>query len=469
MGAALDHWDISRTNQESVRQFFMAAPGNADGHRLQPGLALWELDLDREKGRDPLGQDAFSKDGGLAVLKGNIALDGCIVKTAGVDESDPGLLRPGAGVRKPGRAVEAILTNKIKEGDVVVIRYEGPKGGPGMQEMLYPTSYLKSKGLGKACALPDRRAVLGRHLGPVHRPCLARGGLGRRHRPGARRRHDRHRHSGPHHWPAHHRGRTGQPPGRTGCEGLEARGPAVAQRKVTQAGTARAYGFPVRDGLLRLGDGQGAFRRQGRGAGSKQAEWRTDPARAGVGGALGDIGTHAWNLAAFVAGAEPETLAADLSSFGAGRSLDDNAHVLLRYPDGARGMLWVSQVAPGNENALRLRIYGETGGLDWSQEDPNRLWFGRLGQPKQMLTRMGAGTGPAAARVSRVPAGHPEGYLEAFATIYAEAARAIRARQAARPEPEGVTYPGLSDGLSGMRFVSACVASHRRNGAWVRI
>ncbi|MBE2276142.1 MAG: Gfo/Idh/MocA family oxidoreductase [Rhodobacteraceae bacterium] len=203
--------------------------------------------------------------------------------------------------------------------------------------------------------------------------------------------------------------------------------------------------------------------------GSKQAEWRTDPARAGVGGALGDIGTHAWNLAAFVAGAEPETLAADLSSFGAGRSLDDNAHVLLRYPDGARGMLWVSQVAPGNENALRLRIYGETGGLDWSQEDPNRLWFGRLGQPKQMLTRMGAGTGPAAARVSRVPAGHPEGYLEAFATIYAEAARAIRARQAARPEPEGVTYPGLSDGLSGMRFVSACVASHRRNGAWVRI
>ena len=203
-------------------------------------------------------------------------------------------------------------------------------------------------------------------------------------------------------------------------------------------------------------------------AGSKQAEWRTDPARSGAGGALGDIGTHAWNLAAFVAGAEPEAVAADLTSFGEGRVLDDNANILLRYPGGARGMLWASQVAPGTENALRLRIYGETGGLDWAQEEPNRMWFTRLGQPRQLLTRNGAGVWPEAARVARVPGGHPEGYLEAFATIYAEAARAIRARQAGQPVPADVVYPGLADGLSGMRFIAACVRSSQRNSAWVR-
>ena len=202
--------------------------------------------------------------------------------------------------------------------------------------------------------------------------------------------------------------------------------------------------------------------------GSKQAEWRTDPARAGAGGALGDIGTHAWNLAAFVAGEEPEAIAADLSSFGAGRVLDDNAHVLLRYAGGARGMLWASQVAPGNENGLRLRLYGEEGGLEWAQEDPNRLWFAPLGQPRQLLTRGGAGAWPEAARVSRVPGGHPEGYLEAFANLYAEAARAIRAHQAGLATPGEVLLPGIADGLSGMRFVAACLRSARQGGGWVR-
>ena len=202
--------------------------------------------------------------------------------------------------------------------------------------------------------------------------------------------------------------------------------------------------------------------------GSKQAEWRTDPARAGLGGALGDIGTHAWNLAGFVAGEEPEAIAADLSSFGAGRVLDDNAHVLLRYGSGARGMLWASQVAPGNENGLRLRIYGEEGGLEWAQEDPNRLWFAPLGQPRQVLTRGGAGTSPEAARVSRVPGGHPEGYLEAFANLYTEAARAIRAHQAGLAPPGEVLLPGIADGLSGMRFVAACLRSARQGGGWVR-
>ena len=201
--------------------------------------------------------------------------------------------------------------------------------------------------------------------------------------------------------------------------------------------------------------------------GSKQAEWRTDPRRAGLGGALGDIGTHAWNLAAFVTGMEPEAIAADLSSFVPGRVLDDNAHVMLRYANGARGTLLASQVAPGNENGLRLRVYGDRGGLEWAQEDPNRLWFTPFGGEKRLLTRNGAGADPAAQRVSRTPGGHPEGYLEACATIYSEAARAIRAHEAGEALPTGVTFPTLADGLSGMRFVAACVQSARRNAAWV--
>lgn len=202
---------------------------------------------------------------------------------------------------------------------------------------------------------------------------------------------------------------------------------------------------------------------------SKQAEWRTDPVRSGLGGALGDIGTHAYNLAGFVAGMEPEAIAADLSSFVPGRVLDDNAHVMLRYAGGAKGMLWASQVAPGHENGLRLRIYGDKGGLEWAQEEPNRLWFTRYGEPKQLLTRGGAGAMPEAARVSRVPGGHPEGYLEGFANIYTEAAAAIRAFDAGQPAPEGVIFPTLQDGLNGMRFVEACVQSSGRNAAWVRL
>ena len=202
---------------------------------------------------------------------------------------------------------------------------------------------------------------------------------------------------------------------------------------------------------------------------SKQAAWRTDPARSGLGGALGDIGTHAYNLAGFVAGMEPEAIAADLSSFVPGRALDDNAHVMMRYVGGAKGMLWASQVAPGHENGLRLRLYGATGGLEWAQEDPNRLWFTRFGEARQLITRRGAGAGPEAARVSRVPAGHPEGYLEAFANIYTEAAAAIRAHAAGQLAPEDVVFPTLQDGLNGMRFVEACVQSSARNAAWVRL
>jgi len=199
----------------------------------------------------------------------------------------------------------------------------------------------------------------------------------------------------------------------------------------------------------------------------KQANWRTDPAQAGAGGSTGDIGTHAFNLACFVTGLEVESLAADLQAFVPGRQVDDNAHVMLRFAGGARGMLWSSQVAPGNENALRIRVYGEKGGLEWAQEDPNYLWHTPFGQPKRLLTRNGAGTDDAAARVSRIPPGHPEGYLEAFATLYSEAAAAILAARDGAPAPDAVVYPTVRDGLKGVQFVSACVKSSSRNAAWV--
>ena len=203
--------------------------------------------------------------------------------------------------------------------------------------------------------------------------------------------------------------------------------------------------------------------------GQKQAEWRTDPARSGGGGATGDIGTHAHNLAQFVTGLETESLAADLHRFVPGRKLDDNGHVLLRYKGGARGMLWCSQVSPGNENALRLQVYGEKGGIEWDQENPNLLWFTPLGEPKRLITRGGAGAGPDSARVTRVPPGHPEGYLEGFANIYAEAARAIRARMAGEPAPDGTIYPTMADGVAGVAFVDACVRSSARNAAWITL
>ncbi|MBD8067010.1 dihydroxy-acid dehydratase [Devosia sp. PTR5] len=154
MGDALDKWDISRTNSESVRQFYMAAPGGVRTTQAFSQSNRWaDLDLDRQNGVIRSAESPFSKDGGLAVLKGNIAIDGCIVKTAGVDESILKFTGPARVFESQDATVKAILSNEIREGDVIVIRYEGPRGGPGMQEMLYPTSYLKSKGLGKACAL----------------------------------------------------------------------------------------------------------------------------------------------------------------------------------------------------------------------------------------------------------------------------------------------------------------------------
>lgn len=204
-------------------------------------------------------------------------------------------------------------------------------------------------------------------------------------------------------------------------------------------------------------------------SGQKQAAWRTDPARSGQGGAIGDIGTHAYNLARFVSGLRLTSVSADLEAFVPGRVLDDNAHVLLRFENGAKGILWVSQIAPGNENALTLRVFGSVGGLEWRQSEPDILRHTPYGSPMQIITRASAAASPAAARVTRLPAGHPEGYLEAFGNIYREAALAIRARRASPQAPEDLIYPTVSDGVDGVRFIGACVRSASNDGAWTSI
>ncbi|KRR17089.1 Gfo/Idh/MocA family protein [Bradyrhizobium retamae] len=204
-------------------------------------------------------------------------------------------------------------------------------------------------------------------------------------------------------------------------------------------------------------------------SGHKQAAWRTDPTRSGPGGCIGDIGTHAYNLACFVTGLQLDELLAQLSTFVSGRRLDDDVQILLKWKGGAKGMLWASQVAVGNENGLTLRVYGTKGGLEWVQENPNHLWFTRYGQPKQLLTRGGAGALVEAGRLTRVPSGHPEGYLEGFATIYTEAARAVRAAQAGKPPDPAVIFPTVEDGLASVKFIEAAVSSSANNGAWVRI
>jgi predicted dehydrogenase len=202
-------------------------------------------------------------------------------------------------------------------------------------------------------------------------------------------------------------------------------------------------------------------------SGQKQAAWRTDPGQSG-GGAIGDIGTHAHNLAAFVTGLELEQLCADMSTFVEGRRVDDNCNILLRYAGGARGMLWASQVAPGNANALKIRVYGEQGGLEWHQERPDQLQVSPFGQPPQLILRAGAGAGEAAAKVSRIPPGHVEGYLEAFANIYAGCAELITAKLEGRePDPAARLVPTVEDGARGVKFITAAIESGARGGVWV--
>jgi predicted dehydrogenase len=204
--------------------------------------------------------------------------------------------------------------------------------------------------------------------------------------------------------------------------------------------------------------------------GQKQASWRADPQQVGVAAAVGDIGTHAFHLAEFVSGLRVAQLAADLSTHVAGRKLDDNAQMLLRFASGARGSLWASQVAPGNENGLRLRIYGARGGLEWSQEEPNHMRHAPYGQQPRILARGGPGLAPIVAGAARIPAGHPEGYLEGFAQMYRDIADLIAAYDAnSSPSAGAQLVPTARDGLRGVRFVHAAVESSRTDAAWVHL
>jgi len=205
--------------------------------------------------------------------------------------------------------------------------------------------------------------------------------------------------------------------------------------------------------------------------GQKQAGWRSDPKRSGAGGCIGDIGTHAYNLADFITGLTVESLSAEVSSFVKGRVLDDNVQVQLRYAGGARGSLWASQVAPGNENGLRIRVYGSKGGLEWQQEHPNQLRFSPFGQPTQVISRGTPAASPDAARVSRVPSGHPEGYLEGFANLYTEIAAAIRAARPGKKQrlDKAVTFPTIDDGIKGMVFIETALKSSAKDGRWTKL
>ena len=198
--------------------------------------------------------------------------------------------------------------------------------------------------------------------------------------------------------------------------------------------------------------------------GNKQAAWRTDPARAGLGGCVADIGTHAANLLEYVADRPIEALSADLSSFVAGRRLDDDAHMMLRLAGGAKGTLVCSQVACGEENRLSLRIYGSQAGLEWHQQEPNTLLFKPAGRPWECLRTGHSYLGAAARAAARVPPGHPEGYLEAFANLYRGFMQDVR--RVADGQPPVRDYPGVQEGLRGLRFVAQAVASSRSNSSW---
>ena len=204
------------------------------------------------------------------------------------------------------------------------------------------------------------------------------------------------------------------------------------------------------------------------GSGQKQAAWRTDPKRSGAAGAMGDIGTHAENLAHYITGLEISELCADLTSFVPGRRLDDDGNVLVRFKGGAKGILHASQISVGEENNLNIRIYGEKAGLEWHQEHPNELLVKYPDQPMQTWRRGNGYVADIAKKFTRIPAGHPEGYLEAFANVYQEAFRAIRAEVAGKKMPKDLDFPTIDDGVEGMAFIDTVVKSSARGAKWLK-
>ena len=204
-------------------------------------------------------------------------------------------------------------------------------------------------------------------------------------------------------------------------------------------------------------------------SGLKQAEWRTDPKRSGGGGCIGDIGTHAFNLIRFITGLEVDELSADIHTFVKGRLLDDNAQIMLRFKGGAKGAIWSSQVAVGNENNLKIRVFGENGGLEWRQEDPNYLYYTKFGHPTQRVTRGSNSASEEANNVTRVPPGHPEGYLEGFANIYSDVCKSLFAQiNNQNYDQSNDCYPTIYDGVEGMRFIETVLESSKNNSKWVR-
>lgn len=202
--------------------------------------------------------------------------------------------------------------------------------------------------------------------------------------------------------------------------------------------------------------------------GNKQASWRTDPSKSGAGGGLGDIGTHAENLAEYVTGSQISELCADLTIFVEGRPLDDDGNVLLRFNNGAKGVLHYSQIANGEENSLNIRVYGETGGLEWRQMEPNSLVHKTNGAYRVLRTNWGQLSAAATAH-ARIPAGHPEGFLEAFANIYRNFAYAIKAHQEGRPQDPLYDFPTVEDGVRGLKFINAVLASNGTETKWTKI
>jgi predicted dehydrogenase len=203
--------------------------------------------------------------------------------------------------------------------------------------------------------------------------------------------------------------------------------------------------------------------------GQKQAEWRTDPARAGLGGCLGDIGTHAFHLAEHVSGLSVEAVSADLTIHVPGRRLDDDVAALLRFEGGARGVLKATQVAAGEENGLRLRVYGEKGGLEWSQMEPNTLILRWLDRPAEILRAAAPGLGPLTTARLRTPSGHPEGYIEAFANLYRSFGRTLRAGGTAQPPGVEDWFPGITDGMRTMTFVEAMIENSAGDAKWTSL
>ena len=201
---------------------------------------------------------------------------------------------------------------------------------------------------------------------------------------------------------------------------------------------------------------------------NKQAEWRTDPARSGAGGCIGDIGTHGENLAEYVTGQSISSLCADISTFVDGRRLDDDVNILLRFSGGARGVLSASQIAVGVENNLTLRVYGETGGIEWQQMEPNTLIVRWPDRPFEVRRTGGAGLSSSAEDAARLPAGHPEGYLEAFALLYRNFARAVQDRlDGIVKSTSSYDFPTVEDGLRGMKFIDAVVGSSEGGAVWL--